>query len=190
MLNGSFISAFATQGVNRLVTDLADQLRHSSLPPYEWLEMTNNIIVATKQDPTAAYLRYIAPLQPDSIQRQKQADAQAACPISVSSSLYFYISSLLSIISAFLRQTGRHDQQQNRDGHCGIDDLGNSTLSQLDTGSSGSRRRNLRHAPIKFRINALALTTPRSTARLRDVCFASAAPESHATALPVLTWTA
>jgi hypothetical protein len=64
-LNGSFTSAFATQGVKRLVTDRADQLRHSSLPPYEWAEMTNNIIAATKQEPTTVYLKYIASLQLD-----------------------------------------------------------------------------------------------------------------------------
>ena len=60
MLNGSSSSAFATQGVKRLMTDRADQLRHWSVPPYEFAEIVNNMIAATRQEPTTAYLRYMA----------------------------------------------------------------------------------------------------------------------------------
>ena len=76
MLSGSFTSTFATQGVKRLMTDRADQLRHSSLPPLEFAETIINMAAAAKQQPTTAYRTFMTTLQlVEPI--NKQADAQA-----------------------------------------------------------------------------------------------------------------
>jgi len=63
MLRGSFTSTFATQGVKRLITDRADQLRHSCLPPFEFAETVTNIAAATKHIPTTAYRTFMTTLQ-------------------------------------------------------------------------------------------------------------------------------
>jgi hypothetical protein len=59
MLRGSFTSTFATQGVNKLITDRADQLRQSSLLPWEFAETIINIAAAAKQQPKIAYRTFM-----------------------------------------------------------------------------------------------------------------------------------
>jgi hypothetical protein len=64
MLRGSFTSTFATQGVNKLITDRADQLRHSCFPPFEFAETVTNMAAAMKQIPTTVYRIFMITLQP------------------------------------------------------------------------------------------------------------------------------
>jgi hypothetical protein len=58
MLNGSL--GLASQGMKRLVTDRAFQFRHSSGPESDFEEITINIAAAIRQEPTTAYLKYMA----------------------------------------------------------------------------------------------------------------------------------
>ncbi len=76
MLNGLLTSVFAAQVMKRLATDLAYQLRQSSVPPLEFAETIINIAAATKQQPTTAYRTFMTALQLSRTSYQK-TDAQA-----------------------------------------------------------------------------------------------------------------
>jgi hypothetical protein len=64
ILSGSFTSTFAAQGVKRLSTDRADQLRHSSLLSWEFAETIINMAAPTKQQPTTTYRTFMIALLP------------------------------------------------------------------------------------------------------------------------------
>jgi len=128
MLRGSFTSTLSTHGMKTLTTDRADQLRHSSLPPFEFAETTSNMVAATKQQPTTAYRTFrtfMTALQPGRANFQKSDARSFWLPASIPASCQ-------PRSPAISAPNQPHNQQQNQGANGGVDDRGDRPRTQVN----------------------------------------------------------